>query len=197
MTAQDPEILIFEGERLYMPTLIDLNGTADCGFPSHTANNRGYVGIWEIVDSKLYLNEVENGRMKEKGSLFADWVSQELHVWKGNLLRYMHAGWGSIYEEDMFLSIDNGILKCAVIENNVEKFKAKALQEVRDAPKDNIRYLYEQYLDPRGPLSRLIEKSTTRKQEYADLQKDLEFDIKQRLLILAEDPANGIKLQYK
>jgi len=198
MTAQEPEILIFEGERMYMPTNPDLNGKADCGFGLSTANYRGYIGAWEIVDSKLYLNEVKNGFMKEKGPCFADWVSQELHVWKGNLLRYIHAGYGSTYEEDMFLSIENGILKCTVIESNVEKFKASALQEVRDASsKDNIRYLYGEYLDPQGSLSRLIERSTDRKQEYTDLQKDLEFDIKQRLLVLAEDPNSGISLVYK
>lgn len=175
-----------------------VNGKADCGFSLHTANHRGYVGVWEIVESKLYLNEVHNGFMPEKGHFFADWVSQELHVWKGNLLHYVHSGYGLTYEEDIFLSIDNGILKHTVIESNVEKFKDRALQEVRDASsKENIRHLYEAYLDPHGSLSRLIEKSTDRKQEYAALQKDLEFDIKQRLIVLSEDPNSGIKLVYK
>ena len=198
MTAQEPEILIFEGERMYMPTTPDLNGKADCGFSLHTANHRGYVGVWEIIENKLYLNEVHNGFMPEKGPFFADWVSQELHVWKGNLLHYVHAGYGSTYEEDMFLSLDNGIVKCSVIESNVEKFKNRALQEVCDAnSKENIRHLYGKYLDPLGSLSRLIEKSTDRKQEYVALQKDLEFDIKQRLIVLSEDPASGITLVYR
>jgi hypothetical protein len=198
MTAQQAEILIIDGERMYMTSNPSLNGKAEGCMSFCTGNYRGYIGIWEIVDNKLYLNGVEEGFMKEKGPIFADWVSEELHVWKGNLLQYIHAGYSSMYEEDMFLSINSGILKHTVIESNVEKFKTRALQEVRDADsKQRIQYLYGEYLDPRGNLSRLIEKSTDRKQEYAALQNDIEFDIKQRLLVLAEDPNSGIKLVYK
>jgi hypothetical protein len=198
MTAQEPEILIYEDEKLDMISNPSLNGKANPSHPFHTANYRGYVGEWEIVDNKLYLNRVVGGVMKGKGPFFADWVSQELHVWKGHELHYVHAGYGSMYEEDMFFDIDCGILKSTRIESNVEKFKELAAKEVREATsKIRMQYLYGAYLDPKGSLSRLISKSTERKQEYVSLQKDLEFDFKQRLTILAEDPASGISLVYK
>ncbi|MCK9567858.1 hypothetical protein M0R72_02760 [Candidatus Pacearchaeota archaeon] len=198
MTAQQPEILIIDGEELEMVSNPSLHDKAEAGWSTKTSNYRGYVGEWEIVDNKLYLNRVVGGVMKGKGPFFADWVSQELHVWKGNLLNYVHAGYGSMYEEDMFLSINGGLLKSTVIESNVEKFKAQALREVQEAnSKQRIQYLYGTYLDPRGSLSRLIEKSTDRKKEYTDLKNDLEFDFKQRLIILSEDPNSGIKLVYK
>jgi hypothetical protein len=198
MTAQEPEVLIFDGERLDMTSNPSLNGKAEAGWSMKTSNYRGYVGVWEIVDNKLYLNKVDGGFMKEKGPFFADWVSQELHVWKGNELSYVHAGYGSMYEEDMFFDIEYGILKGTRTESNVEKFKDLAVHEVRDASsKTRMQYLYGLYLDPKGSLSRLIDKSTERKQEYTSLQKDLEFDFKQRLVALAEDPASGISLVYK
>jgi len=198
MTAQQPEIIIIDGEELEMTSNPSLHDKAEAGWSMDTSNYRGYVGEWEIVDNNLYLNRVVGGVMKGKGPFFADWVSQELHVWKGNLLHYVHAGYGSVYEEDMFLSIDNGILKCTVTESNVEKFKEQVFKEVRDAySKENIAYLYRNYLAPNGELSRLIEKSKERKQEYIDFQKDLEFDVKQRLIVLSEDPSSGISLVYK
>ena len=198
MTAQETEILIFNGEQLDMTSNPDLNDNAEPSHPFHTANYRGYVGVWEIVDNKLYLNKVNGGFMRDKGPFFAEWVSQELHVWKGNLLNYVHTGYGSMYENDMFFDIDHGILKGTRVECNVEKFKDQAVKEIREASsKQRIQYLYGEYLDPRGSLSRLVEKSTDRKQEYTNFQKDLEFDFKQRLTILAEDPNSGISLKYK
>jgi hypothetical protein len=197
MTAQQTEVLIFDGERLNMASNPNLNGKAIAGWSMDTSNYRGYVGVWEIIENKLYLNEVRGGFMNEAGPIFADWVSQELHVWKGDLLQYVHAGYSSMYEEDVFFEIERGILKNIRTESNVEKFKEQAIQEVRDVTSHNMRYLYGVYLDPHGELSRLIEISTDRKQEYIDLQKDLEFDFKQRLVILSKDPVNGISLVYK
>jgi hypothetical protein len=198
MTAQETEILIFDDEQFDMTSNPSLNGKAEAGFSGRTSNYRGYVGVWEVKDNKLYLNEVRGGFMMEKGPFLADWVSQELHVWKGLLLHYVHAGYGSMYEEDMFFDIEYGILKGTRTESNVEKFKELVVQEVREASnKTRMQYLYSLYLDPHGELSRLIARSIERKQEYANLQQDLEFDFKQRLMALAEDPASGISLVYK
>jgi hypothetical protein len=199
MTAQEPEILIYEGDRLEMISNPSLNEKAEAGWSMKTSNYRGYVGVWEIRDDKLYLNEVNGGFMRERGPFFADWVSQELHVWRGNLLHYVHAGYGSMYEEDAFFGIENGILKGIRSESNIEKFAERAGEEVRTAnSKVRIQYLYGKYLDPKGDLSRLIEKSKNSKREfYASLQKDLEFDFKQKLIALSEDPNSGISLVYK
>lgn len=199
MTAQQPEILILEGEELDMISNPSLNGKAERGFGLSTGTYRGYVGVWEIKDDKLYLNEVRGAFMAEKGPFFADWVSQELHVWRGNLLNYVHAGYGSMYEEDAFFGIENGILKGIRSESNIEKFADNASQEIRLADsKLRIQYLYGLYLDPKGELSRLIEKSKNSKREYyISLQKDLEFDFKQKLIALSEDPNSGVSLVYK
>ena len=42
---------------------------------------RGYVGSWEIKDGRLYLTKLERDLMLEGTEpLFADWVSEELHI---------------------------------------------------------------------------------------------------------------------
>ena len=46
-----------------------------------TACYRGYLGTWEIIDNKLFLNQIE-GRYKFKDNIpvFADWYTGELHI---------------------------------------------------------------------------------------------------------------------
>jgi hypothetical protein len=198
MTAQTPEVLIMNGQEFMMISTPDLNGKATYGFCLSTGNYRGYVGVWEIKDSKLYLNQMKHGQMLEDGPIFADWVSQELIVWKGNMLAYIHAGFDSVFEEEMSLDIKQGILKNRMEKSNIERYKSNAFKEINEADsKQRLQYLYRCYLDPNGDLSRLIAKSTNRKQEYIDFQKSLEFDFKQRLIILSEDPNSGITLRYK
>lgn len=199
MTAQTPEILIYEGEELNMTSNPSLNDMADRGWGLSTGNYRGYVGVWEIKDNKLYLNEVRGGFKKEELPAFADWISEELHAWKGNMLHYVHAGYGSMYEEDVFFKIESGILNGIRSENNIDKFCDLASESVRSADtKQRIQYLYGAYLDPRGELARLIDKSKGDKRDrYVALKNDLEFDFKQRLIAMAEDPNSGITLVYK
>lgn len=203
MTAQQPEVLIYNGKQLEMISLPDLNGKLTPGFGSSTNLYRGYIGIWEIKDNKLYLNgRKESGFMKEPGPIFADWVSQELHVWVGNVLEYKHAGFGSTYEEDWFFLIENGILQSIRTVNNIESYKQKAIDEINSATtKPVLARLYNKYLNPNkefNTLSWLIDQSTGyRWQDYVQFQKDLEFDFKQRLIVLADDPNSGITLAYK
>jgi hypothetical protein len=200
MTAQEPEILIFNGKKMMMTTnpSIDENVVPKpFGLGLRTSNYRGYIGTWEIKDGKLYLNDVEGGYMKEK-PIFADWVSHELRVWNGNLLRYVHAGYGSMYEEDIIFEVENGVVQNIRTKNNVEEYKKQAIQEVQDSSnKTNISFLYSIYLDPNGELSRLIGKSTDRREEYIALQKELEVEFQKRLQELAQDPESGIKLVYR
>jgi hypothetical protein len=198
MTAQEPEILIYNGEKFSMISNPSVDGYVDAGFGLCTANYRGYVGIWEIKDDKLYLVDTHSGWMKKPGPIFADWVSQELSVWKGNLLHYVHAGYGSVYEEDMFFNIQCGVLKGIRTEDNTKKYKEFAIAGIETAKnKHSISYLYSLYLDPKGELSRLIEKSSDRKDFYIGIQKELEIVFKKKLNELAKDPNSGIVLQYK
>ncbi len=201
MTAQEPEILIYNGRKMAMISNPDVDpGNDNYWRPSfHTANYRGYVGTWEIKDNKLYLIDVDGGT-KVKLPAFADWVTEELYAWNGNLLRYVHAGYGSMHEENVIFKIEAGILTDVRIEDNTKKFREIAIEEIRSSKnKTNITFLYSTYLDPRGgsfSLQQLIDKSTTRKDWYIALQQELEMEFKKKLVELAQDPESGITLVY-
>lgn len=62
----------------------------------------GYVGTWEIVDSKLYITEIEPMFLDEtdekkirmeslfpgQARVFADWYTDEIHIRLGEVLYY-------------------------------------------------------------------------------------------------------------
>ncbi len=138
MTAQISEKLIYKGEELslcdeplhyYLQTIEkDLKLEA----PS-TALWRGYVGTWTIEDGRLYLVKLKGFKESTSGTteielgdlfpdypdgVFAHWYTGELRCPMGGLLEYIHGGYASRYEMDLFLKIDKGILLSDRIVNN-------------------------------------------------------------------------------
>jgi hypothetical protein len=127
MTAQIHETLIYEGEVASMtscpplpaghPRLVaaaEPFATKREGVPSvifSTACWRRYLGTWELKDGRLYLKEVIGIYELEGGEpLFADWVSGWLVVPRGELLNYVHMGFESVYERELHLRFDAGVL---------------------------------------------------------------------------------------
>lgn len=128
MTAQVSEALIYEGEKvdMFSQPLADyfkLSGQipqfADWG----TACQRGYVGTWELSNGRLYLIRI--AVMTESGEtanylntlfpgfpdrVFAHWYSDTLRLPQGQLLEYVHHGYASEYERDLFIEFENGVV---------------------------------------------------------------------------------------
>lgn len=138
MTAQFSEKMIYKGEELslcdeplhyYLQTIgKDLKLQA----PS-TALWRGYVGTWTIEDERLYLVKLKGFKEAASGTaeielgdvfpeypdgVFAHWYTGELLCPMGGLLEYVHGGYASRYEMDLFLRIGKGILVSERIVNN-------------------------------------------------------------------------------
>ncbi len=130
MTAQFRENLILEGEQTAMafcppipinhPQIVTLtdNEIRDgikAGkihpFVHSTACWRGYIGTWELKDGKFYLVSI-GGKYAVKSSepIFADWVTAVIRIPDGELLHYVHMGFGSVYEFETHLKIENGIV---------------------------------------------------------------------------------------
>jgi len=137
MTAQFFERLIYKGKKVGMasePLSIYLRGLKEPIKTSgiNTACWRGYVGTWEIKENRLYLTGIET--RDEQGNsvgieyifpgqkeVFASWYSGELRIPTGELLEYMHAGYGSVFEKDIFLEIESGILvKERTVDNSIK-----------------------------------------------------------------------------
>ena len=89
-----------------------------------TACWRGYFGRWKIKDSKLYLTGLEanisiDGKDDEVGldyffpnqkQVFASWFTGKIRVPIGEMIEYIHMGYHSKYQKDLFLMIEDGVV---------------------------------------------------------------------------------------
>lgn len=128
MTAQIPETLVLDGQKLAMCSEPLGDYFAFSGIRPDLAKNctalwRGYVGTWEILEERLYLvgisGEYEDGSPVTLDSIFsgypdrvfAHWFTGTLRCPRGGQLEYVHMGYGSVCEEDLLLHIERGVLK--------------------------------------------------------------------------------------
>lgn len=127
MTAQALERLTHQGRVLGMRSeplaqYFALTGEPPAFAALSTANWRGYVGDWEIVQDRLYLvglrGEFESGEKVHLHSLFpgfptrvfAHWFSGTISIPEGKMTGYVHMGYLSQYEKDRFLVLRRGYL---------------------------------------------------------------------------------------
>ena len=77
-----------------------------------TACWRGYIGSGSIRQGKLYLTKLEGHfRLEGKDALFAEWFTGELRILNGRLLEYVHSGFNSVYEQEIILTLEQGVVK--------------------------------------------------------------------------------------
>jgi hypothetical protein len=102
---------------------------------SCTACWRGYVATWKIEKDELYLVKLDEGSCDEnpkkiplkkvfpeaKDSVKATWFSGVIRIPQGKQLMYVHMGYGSIYEKDLFLTFEKGKLIKEEIVDNTKK----------------------------------------------------------------------------
>lgn len=125
MTAQVHELLILDGTKTSMafcpplpkdnPRLIELKG--DQGL--NTACWRGYQGSWEIKDGKLFLTGIRGKYQLSDGvPIFASWFTGTIRVPIGDILRYVHGGFATVYEQEMNIEIQNGFVTATTTTDN-------------------------------------------------------------------------------
>lgn len=79
----------------------------------NTACWRGYIAYWEVIDNRLYLTNIYNcnrGAKTDLNTLFpgkvqddrvyADWFSDTVTAYSGELIFYEHSGFSAIYEHE-------------------------------------------------------------------------------------------------
>jgi len=147
-TSQIAEILIYKGDTLLLydcplgylknPSFThprNLFGSKGCFY---TSCARNYVATWEIINDKLYLNNIKNACYRlvadsikssidsigteyadlkrlfpdkyEDGRVLADWVTAKMISPKGEMLYHISLGFLSIYEKETEFTIENGLL---------------------------------------------------------------------------------------
>lgn len=140
MTAQAADKLYYKTEVYYLATeplatylakfKIDINKISNKG---STGCWRGYIGSWIIEDDKLYLiglcdawggNDISIETLfPGEKKIFAEWFSGEIRTPCGELKMYIHMGYSSLYEKDMFFNFKNGILLSIREVDNSELYK--------------------------------------------------------------------------
>ena len=127
MTAQVHEKLILDGVETSIafcpplpyghPRIIQ----ADDGKAAIESTNcwRGYIGTWEIKDRKIFLIELKrNFKILGEEPIFADWFTGILRIPRGKKIHHVHMGFGSIYEQELHIKIENGVvIKSRVVDN--------------------------------------------------------------------------------
>ncbi len=100
----------------------------DASITRSSACWRKYFGTWEVKDRRFYLVSIEGMFKFKEGSspVFAHWFSGELRVPGGEIIQYAHMGYHSVYEEDMFILIEEGIVKKTWILDNRSLQKEKS-----------------------------------------------------------------------
>ena len=130
MTAQYTERLFLRGEKLSLCTeplapYLE-SGANKITFDADTsACWRGYQGTWAIESGRLYLVKLQGGSVTNEGwversladlfpqypdGVFAHWYTGELRCSKGQLLNYVHGGYASQYEQDLFIEVVRGVV---------------------------------------------------------------------------------------
>jgi hypothetical protein len=128
-TAQIPERIVYEGTEGFLFTNpLESYFGKDNPRPEftapHTACWRGYVGTWEIKEGTLYLSDIKAWMRNEEGKadpvgfekvfpgkakpLKAEWFTGTLRIPQGKPIRYVHMGYQTVYEVDVFLTIEAG-----------------------------------------------------------------------------------------
>lgn len=138
MTAQFNEILHFQGDTHCLcthplSTYFKITDNWPDLPPLSSACWRGYVGTWVIENDRLFLlkittrfqNEAELLSLNDlfpgyEDKVFAHWFSGVLRCSQGECIKYVHMGYQSIYEADLFIQIRRGIVIAKeVIKNSI------------------------------------------------------------------------------
>jgi len=130
MTAQFTETLLYQGEKLSLCTeplamYLETSNSRIKFDAEWTACWRGYQGTWAIEGDRLYLVKLEGTSRTGAGWLkrsladlfpdypdgvFAHWYTGELRCPRGKLLKYVHGGYASGYEQDLFIDVERGVV---------------------------------------------------------------------------------------
>ena len=128
MTAQLSERLIYGNKEIALfanPLSLYLKNAGIRFKSPHTANWRGYVGTWEILEhegvERLYLVALSAHKTYEEilslsdvfpghDKVFAHWFTGELRCPQGSQLEYRHMGYASVYEYDLLMEFKQGVL---------------------------------------------------------------------------------------
>ncbi|MCP3873927.1 MAG: hypothetical protein GY699_12315 [Desulfobacteraceae bacterium] len=141
-TAQFGDLLVYKGETVSifsnpLESYFDKkNPRPDNLFQfTCTACWRGYIATWKIDDNYLYLMKLVEGTCSSNaeeiqiskvfpgsnGPVKATWFTGTIRIPQGKELEYIHMGYRSKYEKDLFITFENGKLIKEILVDNTKK----------------------------------------------------------------------------
>jgi hypothetical protein len=107
----------------------EADDSEEVSYEHSTACWRQYVGTWEIKDGQFFLVKLKGQyRLSGEEPLFADWFTGVLRIHKGEVLQYVHMGFGSVFEEEVHVKIEKGLVtKTKTINNRGKTHNEKSL----------------------------------------------------------------------
>ncbi len=222
-TAQVPDVLLYQGEEyaLFEEPLEDYfkifgNSPDNILKPVHSANWRGYQATWEIKNGKLLLIKLQREEVKVTAPgefdfhtkditisdiisnktlpVFAEWYSGTLILPQGKKLQYIHMPYASIYEREILLEIEKGILAKSAMHDNTKDEKLlfssytdrKWVGLARNTVLDSVDWIDARLLvDKENKLSRLAGKYVKKRETFKtrgiffDYQNQKRLDIEE------------------
>jgi len=67
--------------------------------------------LWEAVGNMADAPTLEDLFPEKSLPILADWFSGVLRCGQGNIVNYVHGGYGSTYEKEFLIKIENGVVK--------------------------------------------------------------------------------------
>lgn len=122
-TAQCGEYLVYQGQtNIIFTTPLESHFSEDNPRPDFpvmsTACWRGYIGVWKIESNTLYLVSLQSALgkdppldkvfPKQTSPIPATWFSDVLRVPRGKRIRYVHMAFGTVYEKDVYITVEKG-----------------------------------------------------------------------------------------
>ena len=106
---------------------------------------RGYTSKWAIDNKKLFLIEWQgyildyqkvgmNYLFPDDEIVFAKWFTGQIRLGMGEMVSYVHGGYASVHEGDMFLIFENGELVNEYIKWLTQEEIEKIQKDVDDLP---------------------------------------------------------------
>jgi len=115
-----------------------------------TANWRGYVAEWKIIDNQIYLSKIySRGHVIDLKLIFpdlldgnlikGDWITNDLIVPKGKCIVWINLGYKSIFENEQILSFKDGFLIKSTNFSNYYK-RRSTINNTQDFICKNVRW---------------------------------------------------------
>jgi hypothetical protein len=110
-------------------------------FEVSSAHYRGYCASWKIENKNIYLLNIEspnfikaenadgvdepisamNKLFPRQTEIFAYWVNGKIKIQWGKVLQFVNTGYESVYERDIYLTFENGVLVDEKVVDNAPK----------------------------------------------------------------------------